>query len=300
MSIFDRFKRSGKREYMKYEDGKIVPVKAEEPSAYREFALPPFEQKEEALDIKNLLQDKLDVSGKVKKYSTWKTLKLAGAVAVVIFFGFTVKDVYVAFTDPAPNHTVVTSPSNPPSSSTQKEPGSPSNQQAPIPQGDEDGQDVPKEEKSPLKTALDTSNDVNSFIVSETAKELNNLNYYLDNKLNKFSLEKNLNASLKTKKELSVYLAERKETFEKEDLPSFYKTTEDRLNNSIHLSEAILASFNNPSVTNEELTALVNDFVETENVLKDKQNKSFIQLLDKKEIEYTYDKEKGEINYTIK
>ncbi|PLS19598.1 hypothetical protein CVD28_04050 [Bacillus sp. M6-12] len=317
MNIFGKMKKKGNKEYMKYEDGKIIPVEVEEHKNYKEFNIN-SSNREEDFDIKTVIKEKVDMPGKVKKYGTWKTLKIAGAIAIVVFFGYTVKDVYFAFIEPDTNKIVQETPNETPTDTitnpVQTETPTPTETGAYQPGSDDVGQITPvtsdegedkekdttsdNSEKSPLKTAIDASNVVNSMLASETSKELGSLNLYFDNKLNKFSFEKTLNSSLKTKTQLSAYLSEQKGIFKEEEILDFYSVTEERLNNSIRLTETILASFNNSS-TQDELINEVNALIDVENTLKEKQNEEFLKLLKDKKIDYTFDEVKGEIKYTI-
>jgi hypothetical protein len=303
MSIFDILKRRGKKEFMKYEDGKIIPVKVEEHKNYKEFNISP----EEDLDIRTVIKEKVDMPGKVKKYGTFKTLKITGAIAVVIFFGFTVKEVYLAFTDTTPP-VVETQPNkntgdtNTPSENGSFQPGLDDIDGVTLPPDKEepkkDSEKDNKKDKSPLKSAIDASNVVNSMIVTEMRKEVINFQQHQDNKLNKTSFEKRLKESLETKKQLALYLQERKDIFKDEDMMDFYHATEERLNRSMEMTVFILESFNN-STTQEELAKSVNEAVATEGSLKEEQKKLFLELLNDKEIEYTVDDVKNEISYTI-
>lgn len=316
---FFKIKRKGKKEFMKYEDGKIIPVEVEGQKNYKEFNIN-SSGREEEVDIKTIIKEKVDMPGKVKRYGTFKTLKIAGALAVVVFFGFTVQDVYVAFTSedgtkvaqetPKETPTNIDNGGNDVPNQTPSETGSfqPGSEDIPellpvVSNGtdEEKGDATPSNEddKSPLKTAIDASNVVNNMLVSETGKEVGSLNQYFDNKLNKFSFEKKLKASLETKKQLALFLAERKNFFKEEEILDFYSVTEERVSNSIRLTESILSSFDT-NVTNDMLTQMVNDFIKTENTLKEQQNSEFIQLLKAKKIDYKLDDVKGEIKYTIK
>jgi hypothetical protein len=319
---FFKIKRKGKKEFMKYEDGKIIPVEVEEHKNYKEFNINSASREEE-VDIKTIIKEKVDMPGKVKRYGTFKTLKIAGAIAIIVFFGFTVKDVYVAFTtddtpnvvDKTQNETPKETPTNidnggndvpkqTPTETGSFQPGSEDIPELPPvvsddEKGDNDQTPSNEGEKSPLKTAIDASNVVNNMLISETSKEVGNLNQYFDNKLNKFSFEKKLKASLETKKQLALFLTERKHIFKDEGILDFYGATEERVTNSIQLTQSILDSFNT-DVTNDTLTQMVNDFIKTENTLKEKQNGEFIEVLKDKKIDYTFDESKGEIKYTIK
>lgn len=305
MNILELLKRSGKKEYMRYEDGKIIPVKVEENKNYQELNLSPAEQKEE---IKKAIKEKVDVPGKVKRYGTFKMLKIIFAIAVIIFFGYTVKDIYIAFTESEPPVVEVAPTDNDPQT-----PDTPNDNGSFTPGQDSVGTiDPPKEEPkeniqkpvedgnpSALKQAIDASNVVNNMMVTEMAKEVTGMNEYFDNKMNKFTFEKRVKASLETKQQLAQYLQERKDLYVDEEILSFYEATEIRLQNSTAMTQLILDSFND-STTEAELKSKSDGYVQREVELKEKQKNLFIQILKDKKIEHSVDDVKGEINYTIK
>ena len=309
MNILELLKRNGKKEYMKYEDGKIIPVKVEENKNYQELNLSPAEQKEE---IKKAIKEKVDMPGKVKRYGTFKMLKIILAIAVIIFFGYTVKDIYIAFTESEPPVVDVEPTDNDPQT-----PNTPNDSGSFTPGGDSVGtidppkvepKEEPKEDiqkpieegkPSTLKQAIDASNVVNNMMVTEMAKEVSGMNEYFDNKMNKFTFEKRVKASLETKQQLAQYLEEHKNLYVDEEILSFYEATEVRLQNSITMTQLILESFNN-STTEAELKAKSDEYVQREIVLKEEQKALFIQLLKDKKIEHSVDDVKGEISYTIK
>lgn len=300
MNIFDLLKRSGRKEYMKYEDGKIIPVKIEENKNYQEVKLSPAEQKEE---IKKAIKEKVDMPGKVKRYGTFKMLKIIISITVVVLFGYALKDVYIAFTDDAktpvvtvkPTKDVTESPDTPKDTGSFT-PGEDSIETIETPK--EEQEDIQKGETSTLKQAIDSSNVVNNMMISEMAKEVSGLNSYFDNKTNKFTFEKRVRASLETKQQLAKYLAERKGLYEEEGILSFYKATDERLQNSTDMTQLILDSFDN-SMTATELKAKSDEHIQSENKLKEEQKRFFIQLLTDKHIEHTVDDVKGEISYSL-
>ena len=305
MNILELLKRSGKKEYMRYEDGKIIPVKVDENKNYQELNLSPAEQKEE---IKKAIKEKVDMPGKVKRYGTFKMLKIIFAIAVIIFFGYTVKDIYIAFTESEPPVVEVEPTDNDPQT-----PDTPNDNGSFTPGQDSVGTiDPPKEEPkeniqkpveegnpSALKQAIDASNVVNNMMVTEMAKEVSGMNEYFDNKMNKFTFEKRVKASLETKQQLAQYLKERKDLYVDEEILSFYEATEIRLQNSTAMTQLILDSFND-STTEAELKSKSDGYVQREVELKEKQKNLFIQILKDKKIEHSVDDVKGEINYTIK
>lgn len=310
MNILDLLRRSGRKEYMKYEDGKIIPVKVEENKSYQEVKLTPAEQKDE---IKKVIKEKVDMPGKVKRYGTIKMLKIIFSIAIVVFFGYTVKDVYIAFTDNTNIPVVDDKPTEgaPEVPDTPKETGSftpggdpigtikPPTEEQKEETEESDSKPLNEGETSTLKQAIDSSNVVNSMMVSEMAKEVSGLNIYFDNKINKFTFQKRVQASLETKLQLTQYLEERKPLFIDEGIPLFYDATASRLQNSTAMSQLILDSFNN-SMTENELKMIAEEHVQVENELKEKQKSLFIQLLKDKGIEHSVDDLKGEISYTLK
>lgn len=306
MNILELLKRNGKKEYMKYEDGKIIPVKVEENKNYQELNLSPAEQKEE---IKKAIKEKVDMPGKVKRYGTVKMLKIIISIAIIIFFGFTVKDIYIAFTESEPPVVEV----EPVNKGSDPIPETPTDKGSFTPGNDTIGTvDPPKEEPkedeqkpvegskdSSLKQAIDASNVVNNMMVSEMAKEIAGMNEHFDNKMNKFTFEKRLKGSLETKEQLAQYLQERKALFVDEEILSFYDATEVRLQNSTDMTRLVLDSFDS-YMTETELKDKVDGHIQRENELKEEQKAKFLQLLKDKNIEHSVDDLKGEISYTIK
>jgi hypothetical protein len=315
MKWWKKIKKTPSKEYMKYEDGKIIPVKVEEYGRYREYN---SFHKETDMDIKNAAQTKTDISPKLTNHNKTQILKWIGAIAVTIFFIYTIKDVYVAFmypekppiTERASNNQTDTSTSD---SQMDNDKPSKSSILSGIYKVDSKVMDKfnplkekQKEEdisssdqhKETLKRAISASSFVNNTLLSETIKEIGYLNQYLDNKLNRWTLEKKINEILETKNQLSVYLSSEKDSFEKENMISFYQVTEQRLNNSIAISEQILSFLSNPT-SRTELINNISSLVKKDVDLKNQQNKEFIHILDSKKIKYTYNKEKEEIQYTI-
>lgn len=306
MSIFNKLRGNGNKEFLKYEDGKIIPIKVEGHRNYEEFTISPLQQEDK--NVKEIIKEKIDMPGKVKKYGTFKTLKIVGAIVVVLFFGYTVKDVYLAFSKDTPVNeqppaTNVDKPSqdvtggsnvNPPDTLTP-----PVEEDKENSDKDSDKDSEKNETGSKLKQAIDTSIVVNNMIVSELEKENNLFNSYSKNRLNRISFEKKVNESFTTKNQLITYLTERKDLFKDEDIEMFYEATERRLKHSILLSETLLDSLIN-STSDEEVTRKINFIMEKDSEYKNKQTEAFIDVLKSKGVDYTYDELNEEIKYNLK
>lgn len=302
MSIFNKLRRNGNKEFLKYEDGKIIPVKIEGHKNYEELTISPLQQEDK--NVKEIIKEKIDMPGKVKKYGTFKTLKIAGAIVIVLFFGYTVKDVYLAFSKDTPVNeqpptTDVDKPSQDVSGGSNVTP--PDTLTPPV---DDDKENNGNDSEtnvtgSTLKQAIDTTIVINNMIVSELEKENNLFSSYSNNRLNRISFEKKINESMTTKNQLIAYLTERKDFFKEEDIKMFYDATERRLKHSILLSETLLDSLVN-STSDEEVSRKINLIMEKDAEYKDKQTEAFIDVLKSKGVDYTYDEINQEIKYNLK
>ncbi|WCK57033.1 hypothetical protein PP175_27990 (plasmid) [Aneurinibacillus sp. Ricciae_BoGa-3] len=295
MGVLDKFKRN-KKEYMKYEDGKIIPVRVEDKN-YKEYDITPSE---EDTNVKEVIKETLDVSkSKIKPYLSIKTAKTVGAVVVIALFGWTIKDVYQTFSTPDGNATkkMVTS-SNKVTQTVLNQTATAVSSAKIQPQVQNQSTTAIPQVKSPLKQAVDASNVVNSMLVSETNKEMANLNDYLQNKVNGYTVAQNINDSLATKRQVMDYLTAQKPLFASQGIDVYYKTTEDRLNNAISLSQGLVKSLNANAPSNTLLPE-VNDFTKQEQTLKQAQNDEFIRVLKDKHIPYTFNQQNQEITYTL-
>ncbi|MDF2879580.1 MAG: hypothetical protein K0R54_137 [Clostridiaceae bacterium] len=292
-------KNKNLKEYMKYENGKIVTVEIEKKEVSKKVIDKETDFFDNKDDIKiGTIQNKLKSLKLNKEQLTIKNfkelinsklLKTLALLLIILFFIYSVCDLYKTFsTDSYPQ---------------QDTPNNNNEITEPV-----DTKDVEKEIiidtepeviESPFKKALTIVNTVNQLSVLELNIEVSKIESYIDKKTNRVALQNTLESSINSKEKLYIYLVTSKEIFENENFIAFYESTENRLLNSIKMSKDISNMLNENSdkkSIKDKMEFYINQ--ELECVLA--QNKELIEVLKARNINYTINEDLNQISYEIK
>lgn len=286
---------------MKFEDGRIVPVEVEEKRHYPNNHSP---ENIDSKDRKSSVKD--DIQQTAKKIGTWKSLKILGAIAIIIFFMYTIKDVYVAFfTDTEKTTDETTKPeeitkitgnqsdNDLPGTLNKAVSNAPTNQKNHLPSLEEEKENS----KSNLEIIINSSNSIEEQMITDMNQSISIMLLYYDNKANRKTVESKLTHLIQNQEELQTYLKDRKTIYDKEKALDYYQVLSERIQNAKQLGNVMYTSYE--IADKETLISQINQYIGQENVLKKKQNHLFIQLLKTHDIEYTTDDNSGLIQYNL-
>lgn len=285
---------------MKYEDGEIVTIEGEESTKPidvnlgKNASLP----KQDLNDIGNVQPniDKVNIKDKLLNSKLIKTITSIVVFVILILFIATLNNLYKTFkTEPQKDTTKVIS--------EQKDNVKTSNSNDTKPtitnNGKTDDENTQTQNESSLQLSLRLANTTNTVLANVTIREIRIINEFINNKSNRLSAENSVKSSLELKKQLYLQLSEKRAEFEKEGILDYYKVTEERLLNSIKLSNESVVVLENWE-TKDKLTTILNSFMDTESSIKKRQDKELIRLLDIKKIQYKLNAVTQEIEFVIK
>lgn len=297
-------KKDGKnmREYIKYENGKIVSIEVENPNA--EFE-------------KNYIPDEMDLEPKKKKpkwksidwnqFLTWNYLKKVLYILLIVLFIWTMVDIYKSFfTEETPSNR---------SEQPQHEQNHQNPEQPHIVSNEEDG----KRKESP-KTSTPSSNNkeknssknistdpqslfiftrnINNTLINTTKEEVDKMNRYISRKSNIIGFRNQIEKSYQQKEALYVHLVSSKSLFEENELSYLYRAIENRLVNSIAFSKKLYETIENRK-SYADFTFIYDDFVQEDEQLRREITESMIRALKQYKIPYEYDEMTEELYFEI-
>ena len=287
------------KEFMKYEDGKIVTMEVEKPRKPDIYIDENFGMQEEQQlkHVKKMGKEKL------KPFMTLKVAKKIGLIIVLILFLFALYDVYKNFFGAVPEE-------NPPTTIVEKQPTAPATPTLPKEQTNpssqtEDTAPSPNEpsesnnETHPLAKNFEVISTVNNVIVEESSFEVQQVKNYADRKANKVGTARQIEKSLKTKEELYVYLSTHKELFESSPLSDLYLITEERLLSSILFSKELHSGIEQ-MVGRDVLLSMTEKFIPKDEEIRERGVSSMLKTLEHYQIPHQYNEVTEEIQYTLK
>lgn len=304
--LFNRRKKEVK-EYMKYEDGKIISIEVEQKPKYK-----PLE--DFSVDYSSQKTFLEATKEKTKSWFTLDRLKKILYIIVFLMFIYSLYDVYKAFflTDPSsenPNKKHVIENQLPPQQN--ENPVSPSGNN-----GTNNSEEKPDNNyfstepitnQNPLnnlqshdefKNLLSYANQVNIEIVTISKNEITYIEDYLNQKANYIGLKSKLNKSLNQKTTLYQDFQSYKEVYDKNNMSSLYEETEKRIEESMAFTNQATALLDTVLTANE-FTTLINDYIEKDETIRKIQAEKLIEILKARNIPYTIDEENNQIRYSI-
>lgn len=302
--LFKPPKKKNTKEFMKYEDGKIVTMEVENPRKPDTYIDESYTQKEEERPLKNI---KEVGKQKIKSHLTLNVAKKIGFLIVLILFLFALYDVYKNFfgtvPEESPPTTIVEDPiSEPLNPSLPKEPTThPSSEPQTTPQPNNPAPAEPSgvdETTHPLAEAFKVISTVNNAIVEESSLEVQQIKNYADRKANKVGTERQIEKSLKAKEDLYIYLSAHKPLFESEPLSDLYEATEKRLLSSILFSQELDSGIEQ-LIGREAMLSMTEAFVPKDEELRKRGIEAMLETLDHYNVPHEYNEVTQEIKYTF-
>lgn len=298
MGIFKGDKPNTK-EFMKYEDGKIVSIEVEQAPKHKPVEHYPVEEEQ---------KEKQPRLNAVKRYATKGVMKKVAIVVILVLFAFALYDVYKAFfttqdttTQPNTNQPVVTKPvqqpntSNPVGESTSPTLPTTTNPVTPTVEDKGNTAQTPTADKNPFAYLLSLTNQVNASMIKISSDELAYISRYEDRQANKIGLQKHLASSQAQKEELYKTLATFEPLFIDENLKELYAATVNRLVTSIQFTKDVNASFSSSA----SVSTISDAYIGTDENLRLEQQSKLIDVLKQKNIPYTINEATKNVEYTI-
>ncbi|MFF2531410.1 hypothetical protein ACFVS2_21120 [Brevibacillus sp. NPDC058079] len=287
------------KEFMKYEDGKIVSIEVEQTQKHK-----PIDHYQQETEPNIPLVEKTKIQA--KQFFTPKRLKHIGLIIIFILFIFALYDVYKVFfvTTSDKGNTVdkgvVTEPITPPTTTE-----SPGNTSVPTDKT-KNGTTVtnpiekPLEEtisKSSIGELLNVANEVNAIMMQIVSKEINDIDSYHKKQANKIGLRNNLKQSQADKETIYVTLQSYKDLFSEKKMITLFEATERRLFESI----AFTKKMSDALASDEGSTySILEEYPKTDEDLQKTQQSELIKVLQENQIPYTVNDQLNEVQYTIK
>lgn len=293
------------KEFMKYEDGKIVSIEVEQAQKHKPVDHYPVEAEEKPQE------PRINV---VKRHITKKVMKRIALVVILILFAFALYDVYKAFfattesseqpTNPADQ--VVTTPgggggtpSNPETPTTPTTPTNPAEEdpKTETPNNGDNGNTVetPDVTEDSLAYLLSLTSQLNASMIQISSDELAYIGRYQERQANKIGLQKHLTSSQAEKEKLYESLANFKPLFVDEEIQALYTATENRLVASIQFTKDVNASFTGTA----SLSSLSENYVSADEALRIEQQGKLIDILNREGIAYRINEATKKVEYTI-
>lgn len=158
---------------------------------------------------------------------------------------------------------------------------------------------IESQSQDPVMKILEVTSNINKVSLIQSNKEITKVQEFVKGKTNKVVLQNLLNNTLSLKKKYYSHLTLSKEYYEVSDASNLYKATENRLLNAIDATDALISYINNISHITS-LQIIIDDYVESDMVLQELQNDEFINILKINNIEYSINDETSAIIYEIK
>lgn len=253
-----------KREYLKYEDGKIKSF--EDENTEKELT--------KELDIKEM---KEKTEQKMKEFGFINILKIIGGIALFIFTIYVAVSMYNSFFKDE-------SPTVPNEVAPEQELDNIKNTNDKV-SGKYDG------------TMLGVFNSTNQDLYTQTVNDFARLNDYEKQFLNRIALSNHLNENLIKKQQIYNNFISQEKLFKKSSVSELlYETLLSRINNSIKLSEDVISQLD-LSVKRKNLDEITKIYNDKEVVLKENEIILLKKYLDKEGISYTYDNNTKVLKY---
>ncbi|ADO60019.1 hypothetical protein [Paenibacillus polymyxa] len=290
------FKKKDTKEYMKFEDGKIISIEVEQKQKPKPIEPYPQEFKESVSIVDQAKE-------KAKSFFTLKRLKAMGLILLFICFLLALADIYkVFFITPSGDETSnqITSSTNqnePLPSLTEKSNGSPTT-------NTESNAHLTEKPNPPEETAhesigelLNIANQVNTALVQMTSNEIGYVDQYQHKQANKVALSNTLTNSLAEKENLYITLSDYKTFFAAEHMMDLYNTTENRLLQSVAFTKEITQLLSSDTGSTY---SLIQQYSQIDTELATKQQAELIAVLNSNHIPYTINQQLNQVEYTIK
>lgn len=312
--LFKSKKEKSKKEFIQYKDGKIVSIEVDKPrkpqGVLESEEIPLYQEIKEE-------KPKVKTSEKLKKWMTLKKLKVMIAIVVLVFFAFTVMDIYKAFftedTQTSPTaqveepsgatHVQKPTPTLPTSTNTSKPSEKPTEKPSKTstdkekPSQKEDNK-KPSTSKDSLKMSLDTANIVNQSIVTQSTTEIKYINDYAERKANKIGLGNQLEKSLKDKQDVYFTFTMNVKAFDDATKKMLYKSTEERMMASIQFTKNAQL-FLQQGRGKEALRIYANEYVVTDEALREKQVNALIDVLKQNKVSYKINEATKNVEFVL-
>jgi zona occludens toxin (predicted ATPase) len=320
--LFKSKKDESKKEFIQYKDGKIVSVEVDKPrkpqGVLDSEEIPLYQEMPEEKPKEKQIE-------KVKKWMTVKKLKVLIAIVVLIFFAYTVSDIYKAFFTESkttkttqveqPSTTPKVQPPNQVRPSSKTSSSAPFASSAPVattptnttPQKKtptktqskkDDDNKKPTATSDSLKVSLETANMVNQVIVSQSSAEIAYINNYAQRKANKIGLENQLEKSLKEKQNAYFTLTTNGSTYKDSTGKSLYKTTKERILASVQFTKTA-QQFMQEGRGKEALLTYANEYVATDKTLRENQVNALEEVLKQNKFSYKFNDVTGNIEFVL-
>lgn len=286
---------------MKYENGKIVTIKEKikAPTSCEDNKINNCDNQKsqntevEIFNEKNFKTPNLTTSEQenpqfnifniCKQIVNSKIIRWILGALVVSFFVLVLYDIYNKFTEPT---------------SQIKTPNLENSHNIKSSSDNIDELSLDKGEQDTFKLLIKTANIINQIIVTNSNSELQQLDAYIDNKANIISTKNTLEEHFPKKEKAYIVLVDAKTVFEKEDAIEFYKATENRLLNSMNLTESTLSLLEQGGTRND-IEQEINVFLELETKYTQAQKDAFLKILDKRNIQYEHSSKTNKIEYIV-
>lgn len=285
------FKKKETKEFMRYEDGKIVSIEVEQKNKQK-----PIEQYQQ--EIKPDIRFVEKTKAQAKEFFTLKRVKNIALVIILILFVFALYDVYKVFF-------VTTSDSKPPVNTgvtTQPDTNDPSSMKPDsTPTPTEKPKDPPNESVTETNNSvvalLEVANQVTASMVQLSSNEITNVDNYHKKQVNKIALSNNLKKSLKEKESLYVTFSSYKSLFAQVSMTELFVATENRLVQSIAFTKEIDTILS----TDTGSTYLsLQEYPEEDDKLIQIQQDKLINVLKANNISYSINEQLNQVEYEIK
>jgi hypothetical protein len=307
-----RGKRKDIKEYIKYEDGKIISIEVEQESKpqghdhYEQAVVIPEKPFTETLKTK------------IKSYFTRDKLKILGIILLSALFLFALYDTYKAFsvtpsqTVPAPTSSpTMFHPTNTPKSTpvatlapilaTQAPVLLPSNTDTkPSPvatlKPTPPVASVLTTELSVVKDLLAVANLVDTTMISASNEEITNIQSYQNKAVNIVVLQTRLEKDKKQKEDLFTTLISYKAMYQKQSMESLYQATENRLLESLLFSKQVATWLD---TGNNSFDPTIEEYKTKDNLRLVEQQNQLIEALKTHNIPYKLNATDNQVEYTI-
>lgn len=307
--MFKSKKDSSKKEFIEYKDGKIIPVEVEQtrkPDAVKNSEEIPLYQEPVVKKPKEKLITK--IKGRV----TLPMVKWLIGIALLVFFLFSMIDIYKAFFVEEPN-TSIEEPaeiivSEPKDSPTKEELTVPKETNSEKPKettttekpkkSSENNKPAEKVSSSSLGLALQTANIANNTLITQSSKEIQIINSYIDRKTNKIGLEDQLDKSLFEKESAYLEFQSNQSPFKSTSLQHLYRSTNDRFLSSIEFTKEIQLLLIQAKGS-EVISTTTNDYLELDNQLREQQLIDLQIVLDSNDITYNKNEFTDQIEFVL-
>lgn len=297
------------REYMKFEDGKIISIAVEQNPPP-----PPFEQpmpKET-----NAKTHRETIKEKAKAWFTVKNLKYTTFICVFIMFLYALYDVYQTFfvtdaeeSDPIITEEVQNSPNNnsdPTNHVTEKNQNlqkenenlagntrSKENKTVPNEPAKEEKQEESEAKTDPIYQLLTFTNETNQQIIEISKDEIKYVQDYFTKKASYIGLKNRLNKSFQQKTDIYKELQSYQNLYREHQMAGLYAETENRVKASLNFTGQIQSLLDRH--LSSDIQAAISKYAQEDEAIQKQQTKALIQFLKKHNIPYVQNGEQIQV-----